>query len=147
MTTFRIQELESLGFEGGSHTVAWEDRLSELAHYRKIHGHCNVPNRYSENPKLGTWVASQRKQYRLRLEGKRSQITPVRIKALESLGFEWKPSISRGKGTCQKASLDDDATRDREKPANYRQGADSQPETVPFNEMFRTTGYYHVGQT
>jgi hypothetical protein len=25
-----------------------EDRLSELADYRKIHGHCNVPHRYSK---------------------------------------------------------------------------------------------------
>jgi hypothetical protein len=31
-------------------------RLSELADYRKIHGHCNVPAKYSENTKLGNWV-------------------------------------------------------------------------------------------
>jgi hypothetical protein len=31
---------------------AWEDRLIELADYRKIHGHCNVPKNYSENRKL-----------------------------------------------------------------------------------------------
>jgi hypothetical protein len=142
MTNFRIQELENLGVEWDSYGTAWEARLSALADYRNFHGHCNVPYNDSDNPQLANWVATQRKKYRLRLEGKRSQITPTRIKALESLGFEWKPTISRGKGTCQKASLDDDATRDREKPANSRQGADSQPETVPFNEMFRTTGYY-----
>jgi hypothetical protein len=38
----RIQELESLGFEWDSRDATWEDRLSELADYRKIHGHCNV---------------------------------------------------------------------------------------------------------
>jgi hypothetical protein len=64
MTPFLIQELESLGFEWGYCVTAWEDRLSELADYRKIHGHCNVPNKYSENIKLGTWVANQRIQYR-----------------------------------------------------------------------------------
>jgi hypothetical protein len=32
----------------------WEERLSELADYRKIHGHCNVPRKYSQNAKLGT---------------------------------------------------------------------------------------------
>jgi hypothetical protein len=44
MTLSRIQTLESFGFEWGSHShsAAWEDRLSELADYRKIHGHCNV---------------------------------------------------------------------------------------------------------
>jgi hypothetical protein len=38
----RIQELESLGFEWNGQRRL-EDRLSELADYRKIHGHCNVP--------------------------------------------------------------------------------------------------------
>jgi hypothetical protein len=38
MITFRSQELESLGFEWDSHSAAWEDRLSELADYHKIHG-------------------------------------------------------------------------------------------------------------
>jgi hypothetical protein len=98
MTPFRIQELESLGFEWGEYVTAWEDRLSELADYRKIHGHCNVPHNYSENIKLANWVGTQRCQYRLHLEGKRSQMTLPRIHALESLCFDWKPSISRGKG-------------------------------------------------
>jgi hypothetical protein len=30
----------------------WEDLLRELAEYRKIRGHCNVPQSYSENSKL-----------------------------------------------------------------------------------------------
>ena len=54
MTTFRIQELESLGFEWDQSGTAREGRLSELADYRKVHGHCNVPYRYSENIKLAT---------------------------------------------------------------------------------------------
>ena len=69
--------------------TAWEDRLSELADYRKIHGHCNVPQRYKENLKLATWATTQRRQYGLQQEGKPSYMTPSRIKALESLGFEW----------------------------------------------------------
>jgi hypothetical protein len=75
-----------------------EERLSELADYRKIHRHCNVPTRYTENAKLGTWVATQRSQYNLHQEGKRSSMTSSRIQVLESLGFEWKPSIGWGKG-------------------------------------------------
>jgi hypothetical protein len=35
---------------------AWEDRLSELADYRKIYGRCNVLQRYSEISKLANWV-------------------------------------------------------------------------------------------
>jgi hypothetical protein len=89
MTLSRIQELEGLVFEGGNLGATWEDRLSELADYRKIYGQCNVPNRYSENTKLGAWVKNQRSHYKLREEGKISPMTPSRIQALESLGFEW----------------------------------------------------------
>jgi hypothetical protein len=72
MTTFRIQELESLGFEWANQTAVLEDRLSELADYRKIHGHCNVPANYNENTQLGNWVGNQRTQYRYHLEEKKS---------------------------------------------------------------------------
>jgi hypothetical protein len=67
---------------------AWEDRLSELADYRKIHGHCNVPKNNSENTKLGKWVAYQRYQYRMQQEGKPSAMTLPRIQGLERIGFE-----------------------------------------------------------
>jgi hypothetical protein len=91
MTTYRIKALESFGFQWDCYGAAWEDRLSELADYHKIHGHCNVPKRYSENSKLGTWVATQRRNYRLHLEGKKStMMIALRIQALESLGFEWE---------------------------------------------------------
>ncbi len=73
----------------------WEDRLSELAEYRKIHGHCNVPQIYSDNLKLGQWVAHQRSNYKFHVKRKTSSTTPSRIQALESLSFEWKPSIGR----------------------------------------------------
>jgi hypothetical protein len=32
--------------------TAWEDRLSELADYHKIKGHCNVPGSTAKNSKL-----------------------------------------------------------------------------------------------
>jgi hypothetical protein len=68
---------------------SWEARLSQLADYRKIHGHCNVPKGYSENAQLANWVRTQRYQYKLHREGKASQMTLSRIQELESLGFEW----------------------------------------------------------
>jgi hypothetical protein len=89
ITTFRIQQLESLGFEWRVCLITWEDRLSELADYRKVHGHCNVLKRYSENPQLGKWVETQRSNYKLRREGKTSSMTALRIQELERLGFEW----------------------------------------------------------
>jgi hypothetical protein len=89
LTTFRIKELERLGFEWDIHGAAWEERLSELADYRKIQGNCNVPRNYSENTKLGLWVANQRTNYRWHVQGKTSPMTLPRIKELERLGFEW----------------------------------------------------------
>jgi hypothetical protein len=97
MTTNRIQALESLGFEWDSQGAAWKKNLSKLADYRKIHGHCNVPNRYSENPTLGTWVSYQRQHYKLHIEGKKSKISPPRIQALEGLGFEWNSDDAKWK--------------------------------------------------
>ena len=68
MTLPRIQELEGIGLDWGICYDTWEDRLSELADYRKIYGHCNVPQYYSENKKLGCWVQTQRTQYKLHRE-------------------------------------------------------------------------------
>jgi hypothetical protein len=92
MTTLQIQELESLGFKWkvNGAVTAWEDRLKELADFRKIHGHCNVPQNYSENTKLANWVSYQRNQYNLHREGKASHMTTLQIQELESLGFKWK---------------------------------------------------------
>jgi hypothetical protein len=63
--------------------------LSELADFREVDGHCNIPKSYTENAKLATWVTHQRSQYSLHLKGETSLITPPRIQALERLGFEW----------------------------------------------------------
>ena len=48
-----------------------------------------VPQRYQANPQLGTWVYTQRRQYKLLMEGKKSSMTKEKAKALESLGFFW----------------------------------------------------------
>jgi predicted chitinase len=114
MTTARIQKMESLDFEWVVYRTAWEDRLSELVDYRTIHGHCNVPQSYSGKSNLGTWVAKQRSQYRLQLEGKKSHMPLPRIQVLESLNFEWKSPIRRGGGAPKQPSIGDDTMRVRE---------------------------------
>jgi hypothetical protein len=60
MTLSRIR-LKAWVSNGPASGYAWEDRLSELADYRKI-GHCNVPELH-EN-KLARWV-SKKVQFRL----------------------------------------------------------------------------------
>jgi hypothetical protein len=100
--------------------------LSELADFDEIHGHWNVPYRCSKNSKLARWVELQKK-------GKSLLTTLSRIQALESLGFEWKPAISRGKGKPKRPTFnaDADATRVRER-------------TFQFPEHMQTTAKAHV---
>jgi hypothetical protein len=61
------------------------------------------------------WVARQRRQYSFHIKGETSQITLPRTQALDSLGFEWKPSISRRQGITKKSNVDDDVTSARER--------------------------------
>ena len=48
-----------------------------------------VPQRYQANPQLGTWVHTQRRQYKLMTEGKKSSMTKEKAEALDSMGFFW----------------------------------------------------------
>jgi hypothetical protein len=86
--------------------------LPAIVKYTVTASWCNVPRGYSKNIKLGRWVSTQRKQYKLHAQGKIPSLTHSRIQKLESLGFEWDRSISQGKGfwvwqpTCQRYGRD-----------------------------------------
>lgn len=67
----------------------WTIRCLQLREYRILNGHCKVPTLYKENPKLGQWVANQRKAYNMLKNGKKSFMTPERLAKLDSLGFNW----------------------------------------------------------
>ena len=44
------------------HQEQWNEMLERLVAYKAKHGHCLVPKRYAEDPRLGTWVETQRVQ-------------------------------------------------------------------------------------
>ena len=67
----------------------WNVRYNELKAFHKKFGHCNVPNRYIPNEKLGVWVRNQRSQFKRCQDGKHSPLNPCRISALKKLGFEF----------------------------------------------------------
>lgn len=67
----------------------WLATLEELKSYKEEHGDCIVPRGYANGPKLASWVAEQRKQYKLLKDGKQSSITSERIDLLNELGFAW----------------------------------------------------------
>jgi hypothetical protein len=81
----RAAKLTELGFDWNPHTTVWETRFAELKRYKERFGDCNVPRQWTENPRLGTWVGTQRN---LKKEG---ELDLERIKRLQDLGFEWDP--------------------------------------------------------
>jgi hypothetical protein len=72
----------------------WMSMLDQLVAYKKRFGNTVVPRGYQQNPKLGSWVAEQRKQYKLLKDGKPSNISSQRIQLLNEIGFVWNAQKS-----------------------------------------------------
>ena len=83
-----IRRLDALGLVWETAENAWEKRFSDLSAFRKNHGHCNVPDKWRENPGLGSWVGILRAQKRKRA------LASDRVRRLEEIGFEWNPNDS-----------------------------------------------------
>ncbi|KAL7504325.1 hypothetical protein ACHAXN_002006 [Cyclotella atomus] len=65
----------------------WNERFNELQEYKRQHGNCRVPRKYSNT--LHHWVDQQRKYFR---EGK---IHQDRLQRLNEIGFSWNACESR----------------------------------------------------
>jgi len=65
------------------HNDRWESRYCELIGFRAAQGHCNVPDRWPEYPKLARWVMTQRQMLR------KEKLSRGRIRRLEAVGFIW----------------------------------------------------------
>ena len=92
MTQERIERLQSIAFEWGvTWSAEWDTKFNELVAYKDTHGgSCNVPRRYAENPQLGSWVSTQRAQYKkFQQDPSAPHMTQERIERLQSIGFEW----------------------------------------------------------
>jgi len=87
-----VERLDGIGFEWDVAVAdAWERQFGELQAYQADKGDCNVPQRWPENPQLGTWVHQQRTEKRKFDRSERARITPERIERLDGIGFEWHP--------------------------------------------------------
>mmetsp|Transcript_6694 Transcript_6694/g.9453 ORF Transcript_6694/g.9453 Transcript_6694/m.9453 type:complete len:614 (-) Transcript_6694:117-1958(-) len=141
MTSERVTGLTDLGFsfESQAPKTPWRVRFAELKDYKEETGHTRVPVRGKKGngdtsasttySQLGKWVEHQRTQYKLRVEGKQSAMTPERIGQLEGIGFEWIiPRAPRAGGTPQKRSADDD-DGDGNSNADGSTGTDTTPNT------------------
>lgn len=99
MSLKRIESLNDIGFVWDAQRAAWYDRLAELKDFKRKNGHCSVPSNFEENASLATWVKCQRRQYKLRREGKPNFMTRQRIHELEKIGFEWELRTSKRRFT------------------------------------------------
>jgi hypothetical protein len=67
---------------------SWSERFAELSFFKKLHGHCRVPQAYPENPALARWVVYQRAQY------KAGSLDASKIMHLENAGFLWRAVVT-----------------------------------------------------
>ncbi len=80
----RAARLDELGFTWEFNPAfTWEDMFNALLEFKEIYGHCNVPQHWKENKRLGKWVNTQR------TARKRGKITPERETKLNDIGFAW----------------------------------------------------------
>jgi len=90
----RLKLLEEAGIKWCERPRTWEDRYTALCSFRELHGHCDVPPAYEQDPQLANWVSDMRTLYLKQLregprKGRRLTLTDRRIKMLEDIGFTW----------------------------------------------------------
>ena len=64
LTDDRRERLDKLGFDWETNDERlereWDENFAKLKKYRSRFGHCRVPQNWKEDPKLASWVNSQR---------------------------------------------------------------------------------------
>ena len=94
MNQERVKMLEDIGFawnlQRHAKAQTWGARFEELQLYKEAYGHCNVPCRWKENPPLGQWVHTQRKEFRMWRDSQQTSMNHFRFVALQDIGFEWR---------------------------------------------------------
>ncbi len=79
----RRKRLDELGFRWRVSWPSWEEMFAKLVEFKNSHAHCNVPQNWREDRRLGKWVNTQRTR------NKRGKLRPERKQQLEQLGFVW----------------------------------------------------------
>ena len=75
-----------------SSNIFWDPLMKDLNLFKERNGHCRVPRRYSDNPKLGRWVVNVRSHFQLLQKGKKSSLlTEERLQQLREIDFDFAP--------------------------------------------------------
>ena len=83
-----VDRLQNIGFEWDAIRSYWEKMFSSLLEYKNKYGHCNVPQDWLENKKLGKWVRTQRVSYT------KGKLEKDCIKRLNDIDFVWNTLVS-----------------------------------------------------
>jgi hypothetical protein len=78
----------------------WNETFEKLKAYKQNHGNCSVPQRFQDDPQLGSWVGAQRKSY------KNETLWADRKGQLESIGFEWRLKAPTPTAKFKKTSIE-----------------------------------------
>ncbi len=80
----RAARLDALGFTWEFNPAfTWDDMFDALVEFKEVYGHCNVPQHWKENKRLGKWVNTQR------TARKRGKLQAERERKLSEIGFAW----------------------------------------------------------
>lgn len=83
ITRLRKQKDKSDAVSTESSYEFWGNMLNQLVRFKEANGHCDVPERWSENRRLGLWVYMQRQA------AKQGKLDPEHAKRLNEIGFKW----------------------------------------------------------
>lgn len=105
---------------------------------------CLVPKRYQEDPKLGTWVETQRVQYKkLQLNSEtgepitpNNRINPERLSRLESIGFAWSAKNLRKSKIAPSAHPNSKSSKAPPDAASSRAAARQRLNDMQWNDMY-----------
>jgi len=90
----RIERLEEIGFKwkGVGFDKLFEKHCQDLEAFKRQFGHCDVPQRYSADPSLGSWCKATRRACHHIQQGMttKSKLSQERIERLEEIGFKWE---------------------------------------------------------
>ena len=108
--------------------------------FKEEQGHCNVPREWERDPKMATWVQTQRQQFSFRNQDKSSAMTDERIGKLKDIGFEMTVGKGKIKGKMKrkmkaktakaKAKIEDSSSdEDSENDSDGESASDSDSES------------------
>jgi len=72
--------------------AVFNKRCNQLLRFKEEFGHCNVPQRYADNPSMGKWCNGTRSAYKNTRKGIKAtrNLSQDRIECLEEIGFQWQ---------------------------------------------------------